>query len=181
MLKSWTIESGRFVGECFETEFKSFLWWREHDRPDRDVFDFFGTAALHSSENWLMLGRMAAHTASAGYLYPPCGSPTPSDYCDGALDLDGSLIREVLEETGITLAREQLNAGYIISDGARIVYVRPVRIATTASRLALEIAGFIADQPNSELDHVCFVKRAGDLDEMKVPPFVTIYVKHIFG
>lgn len=181
MLKSGAIEGGRFVGECFETEFKNFLWWREHDRPDRDVFDFFGAAALHTAENWLMLGRMSGHTASAGYSYPPCGSPGPSDYCDGVLDVDGSLIREAHEETGIALAREQLDAGYIIFDGARIVYVRPVRLAMPASRLALEIERFIAGQPHPELDRVSFVRGTGDLAELKVPPFVTIYVKHVFG
>lgn len=181
MLKDWTIEGDRFVGQVFETEFKNFLWWREHDRPDRDVFDFFGTAALHASDNALMLGRMAGHTASAGYDYTPCGSPTPSDYRDGTLDIDGSLIREVLEETGIALARGQLNAGYIILDGARIVYVRPVRLAGTASRLTLEIARFIAGQSDPELDRVCFVTGKDDLKELKVPPFVRIYVEHIFG
>jgi 8-oxo-dGTP pyrophosphatase MutT (NUDIX family) len=124
---------------------------------------------------------MADRTASRGWLYPPCGSPTPSDFCDGKLDVDGSLIRETLEETGIVLAREQLGPALIITDEARIVYVRPVRLDVPASNLIAEINRFIANQPEPELESVKIVTSRNDLDEKTMPPFVSIYVKYAFG
>src|SRR5258708_7068684 len=86
LLKNWSINDGVFQGEYFQTDYKSFLWWREHDRPDRDVYDFFGAAVLHSRENWLILGVMGPHTSSPGQIYFPCGSPSLTDVSNGKLD-----------------------------------------------------------------------------------------------
>jgi hypothetical protein len=181
LLKDWSIENGMFVAECFNTDYKTFLWWREQERPDRNVFDFFGAAALHTLENWLILGLMADQTASRGWLYPPCGSPIPSDIRDGKLDIDGSLIRETFEETGIVLVPEQLGPALIIGDGARIVYVRPVRLNTPASSLITEITRFIDSQPEAELESVQIVRGRIDLDAKTMPPFVSIYVRYAFA
>jgi hypothetical protein len=181
LLKSWSIESGILVGKCFNTDYKTFLWWREHDRPHRNVFDFFGAAALHTQENWLILGRMADQTASKGWMYPPCGSPIPTDFVDGKLDIDGSLMRETLEETGIELSRPQLGSALLLTDEARIVYVRPVRLDIPASTLMTDINRFIANQAEPELARVEILAGQVDIPEKGVPGFVSIYVRHRLG
>ena len=79
------------------------------------------------------------------------------------------------------LAREQLGPALIITDEARIVYVRPVRLDVPASNLIAEINRFIANQPEPELESVKIVTSRNDLDEKTMPPFVSIYVKYAFG
>jgi 8-oxo-dGTP pyrophosphatase MutT (NUDIX family) len=91
----------QFRAECFETDFASFLAWRDWGFPDRDVFNGFGMGAPRSSDGAFVLGEMAQHTANAGRIYFPCGTPDPDDVRDGAVDVAGNVAREIFEETGL--------------------------------------------------------------------------------
>jgi hypothetical protein len=102
---NWSLHEGRFSGSCLETDFKTFLYWREHGAPDANVVDFFAAGALHSEEGWLILARMSAHHSSAGRIFSPCGSLHIDDVKDSAVDLDGNIFREIHEETGLGLSR----------------------------------------------------------------------------
>ena len=86
---------------CFETSYKSFLGWRDGGVAKGAIYNCFGMAALRSVDGAFMLGAMNAGTASAGKLYFPAGTPEPSDVVDGRVDLEGNVLRELGEETGI--------------------------------------------------------------------------------
>ena len=96
-----------FIADCFraqyfETDFASFLAWRDWGFPDVTVFNGFGMGALRGCDGGFVLGEMAAHTANAGKIYFPSGTPDLNDLKSGKVDIEGSVTREVAEETGLT-------------------------------------------------------------------------------
>src|ERR1700692_1802529 len=91
----------RLRAEYFETDFASFLTWRDWGFPDAGVFNGVGMGALRSSDGAFLLGGMADHTSHAGRISFPAGTPDPDDVRDGVLDIAGSIAREIAEETGL--------------------------------------------------------------------------------
>src|SRR5215212_10666141 len=55
----------RFSAEYFDTDFASFLAWRDWGFPDPDIFNGFGMGALRCRDGAFVLGEMAQHTANA--------------------------------------------------------------------------------------------------------------------
>ena len=53
----------RFSASYFETDFASFLAWRDWGFPDQDVFNGFGMGALRCADGAFVLGEMGQHTA----------------------------------------------------------------------------------------------------------------------
>src|SRR5450755_4456484 len=50
LFNRWTIEDGMLRGAGFETDYASFLAWRDWDFPDRGVFNIFASAALRAAD-----------------------------------------------------------------------------------------------------------------------------------
>src|SRR5258708_33361355 len=94
----------RLTASYFETDFASFLAWRDWGFPDKSVFNGFGMGALLSSDGAFVLGEMGQHTANAGRIYFASGTPDLDDVRDGTLDMAGSVDRELEEETGLAPA-----------------------------------------------------------------------------
>ena len=94
----------RFSAAYFETDFASFLAWRDWGFPDLHVFNGFGMGALRCSDGAFVLGEMGQHTSNAGRIYFPSGTPDLDDVVDGAVDISGSVARELEEETGLVPA-----------------------------------------------------------------------------
>ena len=88
----------------FETDFASFLAWRDWGFPDSDVFNGFGMGALRCADGAFVMGEMGHHTANAGRIYFPSGTPDLDDLSGDTVDIAGSVAREVEEETGLTPA-----------------------------------------------------------------------------
>ena len=115
LVHRYEIDHGVLRGACFETDYASFLAWRDWDLPDAGVFNVFAAAALQAADGAYLLGEMAPSTAAAGQLYFPCGTPDPEDItAGGTLDLAGSLARELLEETGIDIATLDAAPGWCL-------------------------------------------------------------------
>ena len=77
LVHHYAIGGGVLRGACFETDYASFLAWRDWDLPDAGVFNVFAAAALQAADGAYLLGEMAPSTAAAGQLYFPCGRRTP--------------------------------------------------------------------------------------------------------
>jgi 8-oxo-dGTP pyrophosphatase MutT (NUDIX family) len=166
-------------GTAAAVDFKAFLAWRDFGFPDGAVRNCFGMAALLSADGAFMLGRMSEGTANAGKIYFPAGTPDLGDAKDGALDLEGSVARELLEETGITSDEVAYAPGWTaVSDGPRIACMKLTRSALAAAEIDARFQNFRARQKEPELDalHPVFSER--DLDEDRMPQFTLSYLRH---
>jgi 8-oxo-dGTP pyrophosphatase MutT (NUDIX family) len=167
----------RFSAEYFETDFASFLAWRDWGFPDRDIFNGFGMGALRSADGAFLLGEMGPHTANAGRIYFPSGTPDPDDVRDGALDIAGSIVREVEEETGLTEKDYTMEPHWdCVVSGAAVAMIRLLRVDMPGEALRARIAENLARQRQPELCAVHLVRGINDLTAA-MPRFVTAFIE----
>jgi 8-oxo-dGTP pyrophosphatase MutT (NUDIX family) len=169
-----------FSADYFETDFASFLAWRDWGFPDRDVFNGFGMGALRCADGAFVLGEMGAHTANAGRIYFPSGTPDLDDIRDGAVDIAGSVAREVLEEAGLTEADYAADAHWdCVVTGAAIAMIRILRVDMPGEALRARIEATLARQHQPELSAIRLVRGIGDLTAA-MPRFVTAFLEREF-
>lgn len=172
----------RFAGdglsaEYFETDFASFLAWRDWGFPDRDVFNCFGMGALRSSDGAFVLGEMGADTANAGRIYFPSGTPDLDDVRGGMMDVAGSVAREVEEETGISPSDYRAASDWTcIEAGASIAMMRILDVAMPGDALRAKIEANLARQSTPELSAIHLVRSRADLSGA-MPRFVTAFLE----
>jgi 8-oxo-dGTP pyrophosphatase MutT (NUDIX family) len=166
----------RFSAEYFETDFASFLAWRDWGFPDHDVFNGFGMGALRSSDGAFLLGEMASHTANAGRIYFPSGTPDLHDVRDGRVDIAGSIVREVFEETGLVEADYVAAAEWdCVVSGALIGMLRLLSVDMPGQALRATIEANLARQRQPELHAIHLVRSVRDFTPA-MPLFVTAYL-----
>jgi 8-oxo-dGTP pyrophosphatase MutT (NUDIX family) len=155
------LAGGRLSARYFETDFASFLAWRDWGLPDEGVFNGFGMGALRSSDGAFVLGEMGPHTANAGRIYFPAGTPDLDDIRHGAVDIPGSVAREMEEETGLTPADYRAGADWdcVVSSGS-IAMIRLLDV----------------DMPGA----IHLVRRISDLTAA-MPVFVTAFIEKQFA
>ena len=79
LLAEYELSGSTFSGAYLETDFASFISWRDWQWPDTTVNNCFGLAALRAADGAFLVGVMGAHTANAGRIYFPGGTPDPND------------------------------------------------------------------------------------------------------
>jgi 8-oxo-dGTP pyrophosphatase MutT (NUDIX family) len=177
LLHRWAIECRLFRGAFLETDFASFMTWRDTGFPDRTVANCFAMGALRSRDGAYVLGVMNSHTSNAGLIYFPSGTPDPQDLrADGSVDLIGSVQRELHQETG--LLPEDAPPGPLwhgIISGPRIALMRPLLARDDAARLTARIRANLARERQPELSDIVVVRDLADL-RPEMPDFVRAYI-----
>jgi 8-oxo-dGTP pyrophosphatase MutT (NUDIX family) len=169
------------AADYFETDFASFLAWRDWGFPDGGVFNGFGMGALRSSDGAFLLGEMAAHTANAGRIYFPAGTPDPDDVKDGALDLTGSVVREVAEETGLSESDYKMDPYWTcVLTGASIAMIRILHVTMTGEALRAKVEAYLARETRPELCAIHLVRAACDIVPA-MPRFVSAFLEVQFS
>jgi 8-oxo-dGTP pyrophosphatase MutT (NUDIX family) len=167
----------RFSAQYFEADFASFLAWRDWGFPDKEVFNGFGMGALRCSDGAFVLGEMGQHTANAGRIYFPSGTPDLDDIRDGAVDMAGSVAREVEEETGLKPADYRAGAHWdCVVTGAAIAMIRILNVDSPGEALQARIEANLAREQQPELSAIHLVRHAGDLTAA-MPRFVTAFIE----
>lgn len=176
-----SIEGRVFRAGYSLTHYKPFLAWNRLGHPPPQVRNGFAMAALKSSDGAYLLGEMGAQTANAGKIYFAAGTPDRGDIIDGRVDLAGSAIRELSEETGIRKDEVVVGTGWTAILGtARVAFMRPVFIdlpATEARALMLDRMQHLEGQ---ELADIHIIRSVGDLDAVRMPLFQLAFLRHAF-
>ena len=122
---------------------------------------------------------MAPHTSAGGDIYFPAGTPDLDDVVDGAVDLAGSVIREVAEETGLGTGDFTEHEGWHCAiDGPRIALMKVLQAHETADVLRRRILDHLARDAMPEFADIRIVRSPRDFDPM-MPRFVTAFLDHI--
>ena len=178
LLRQYEIAGGALRGSCFETDFASFMAWRDWGFPDAAVINCFAMGALRTADGAFLLGVMAEHTANARSIYFPSGTPEPADVAGDTVALDRSVSRELEEETGLHPGELVVAAGWhAVLAGHRIALMKTLRASAGAEELREKIVGYLARQQQPELSDIRIVRGPADIDPM-MPEFVTAFLAH---
>src|SRR5258706_14449465 len=171
----------RFSACYFDADFASFLAWRDWGFPDRGVFNGFGMGALRCSDGAFVLGEMGRHTANAGRIYFPSGTPDLDDLSDGVVDMPGSVAREVLEETGLSGADYQAAPHWdCVVSGTAVAMIRILNVDLTGEALRERIEANLARQHQPEFVATHLVRGVSDFTAA-MPRFVTAFIEKQFS
>jgi len=172
---------GHLAATYFETDFASFLAWRDWGFPDPAVFNGFGMGALRTSDGAFVMGEMAQHTANAGRVYFPSGTPDLDDIRAGALDIPGSVVREIAEETGLTVADYAAEADWhCVVSGRAIAMIQVLNLDMPGEVARSRIEANLAREVEPELSAIHLVRGMDDLTPA-MPRFVTAFIAQQFA
>ena len=172
---------GCFSADYFETDFASFLAWRDWGFPDNSVFNGFGMGALLSNDGAFVLGEMGHHTSNAGRIYFPSGTPDLDAVKGETLDIAGRIAREVEEETGLKSDDYRAEPHWdCVFTGVAIAAIRILHVDRSGEALRAGIEANLACQPQPELARIHLVRGLSDLSSA-MPRFVTAYLEQQFS
>jgi hypothetical protein len=121
---------------------------------------------------------MGAHTANSGDVYFPAGTPDPSDVQGTAVDLEGSVWREIAEETGLSSADLVAEPGwYAVPAGAYLALIKIVRAREPAIALRARILEYLRREAAPELSDIRIARDTADIDP-HMPSFVTAFLRY---
>ena len=166
-------DDGVFLGRLLRTDFKSFLYWREHGWPDAGVRDTFCTALIRSREGQVLLCQQRPGHLNDGLSTPPGGFIDARDVePDGTVDLARAAAREIAEETGLDARHLRQATGYaIVLTGHHISLAVPWHSDLAGDALEREAARHIAGEPEGELLRVLALAPGEALRTLVLPEY----------
>jgi 8-oxo-dGTP pyrophosphatase MutT (NUDIX family) len=176
LLRRGEIADGVLSGAYLETDFASFIAWRDWGFPDKSMRNCFAMAALRSADGAFLLGVMGGHTATAGQIYFAAGTPDPSDLAGETVDLERGVMRELTEETGLDPGEVRPQPGWHATPlDQRLALMKVIEARESASVLRKRILAFLATQEQPEL---CDIHVVGSVDDLhpNMPPYVAAFL-----
>lgn len=168
-----------FRATYFETDYANLVFWLDNGCPDRSIANGFAMGAPQGADDGYLLGVMGPHTATAGKVYFPAGTPDPSDRRpDGTVDLSRSVHREMEEETGLTPADYETADHWIaVRSGGLVAFMRPLRFAEPAEAVRTRIRAFLGREAEPELSDIRIVRSLADLDPSAMPAYLQAFMR----
>ncbi|MFM7084807.1 MAG: NUDIX hydrolase [Hyphomicrobium sp.] len=180
LLSDFNTDKGHFRGKLFPIDFKSFLYWREHGHKDCTVYDIFGSALLRSKEGAVLLGRQRKGHINQGLFYFPGGFIDPRDVVSNKVCIRSSVVREVVEETGLPFSHLLPCPNFVITECQRQISIG-VEIKTHLSTWELinTITNYLSKDSHSELEEVIAVSHHSQIDPLKVPKYASTLLDYV--
>ncbi len=182
ILTGHSFAGGIFHGDFATTDFASFVHWRGLGYADERVRDCFGCAILRSSEGYVLLGRQAAGNLNSGRAYCPGGFIDPADIrLDRTIDIDGSVEREIHEETGLDVSVLQRTPGYILAAAEASIAIGIEYFSRlSAEQLRSQIMDHIERQAVPELADILIVRHGSDIRDIRTTGYVAPLINALF-
>jgi hypothetical protein len=177
LMHAHAVEGACLRGCFFETDFASFMAWRDFGFPGGGVTNCFALGALQGSDGAYVLGVMSAGTMNGGKIYFPGGTPDLNDVAGRKVDLEASVRREVQEETGLDPAEFDIDPGWhCILAGPMVALLKPMRARDTADELCARIRAHLAREAEPELADAYVVRGAAGIHPM-MPGFIQTFLR----
>jgi ADP-ribose pyrophosphatase YjhB (NUDIX family) len=178
------VAAGTLSGALMATDFKSFLYWKDHGYPDSSVRDVFGSALILSAEGHVVLGQQAAGNLNSGLAYLPGGFIDTRDVDEeGHVDIAASVAREVAEETGLDPDLLERQPGFLLTHAGPMTSIAVAfRSAETSDALQAKIRAHIAaDAGAAELADAVVIRSAADLAGLAAPRYADVLLAHLLA
>jgi NUDIX domain len=183
LIDEMTVADAGLSARLLRTDFKSYLYWRDHGFEEAGVLDGFGSALIRSADGDIILGQQRPGNINAGLSYLPGGFIDARDAApNGTIDLAASVWRELAEETG--LGQGDLVAGdgfYLTCDGAQVSLALPVTARLSTRDLKDKIDQHLAADPDPELAGVVAVRDFSDIHGLAMAPYARVLVSYLLG
>ena len=181
LMREPKVVGDRLVARYFEADFATYLTWRDFGFPGEGIFSGFGMGALRDPDGTYLMGEMSPHTANGGRVYFPSGTPDPSDLVGDRVDIEGSIVREVEEETGLTPADYTVRPGFhcVIAKPA-VAIVQLLELKQSAAAVKRAILKTIAQEELPEFSDVHLIRNAADITAT-MPRYVAAYIREVAG
>ena len=181
MLTRHAVEGRTLRGEFIETDFADFLAWREFGFPASNACNGFSMAALRGADGAFLLGEMSPHTASAGAIYFPAGTPDRQDVFDGVVDLEASARRELTEETGLDPSEADIAPGWtVVRAPGRVACMKPMQLRVSADDARARIEAQLASEARPEFARIHVVRSEADFLP-RMSDFVRAFMAQVFA
>jgi 8-oxo-dGTP pyrophosphatase MutT (NUDIX family) len=179
MLRDYDVRGGVLHGSCFETDYASFMAWRDWEFPDPSVYNIFPSSALRVADGAFLVGEMAPSTAGAGQVCLPGGTPDLDDILEnGVLDIARNQRRELMEETGLNLDEFDTEPGWtMVHDRGFFALMKRIRSQLSADELRRRVLRHLAGDPHPEFVEIKFLRGPADFDS-RVRPYLRAYLEY---
>jgi 8-oxo-dGTP pyrophosphatase MutT (NUDIX family) len=162
----------------FEAPFSHFLAWRDFDFPDVSVYNCFAMAVVRSADGAYLLGEMNLRHSCPGAVYFPCGTPDRTDVRGAMVDLEGSVLRELAEETGVSPEHGGLEPGWtLVFERQYIACMKTIASRKPAAALLAGVKEYLARQKDPELAAAHMISRRSELADPRLMGFVRTFLE----
>ncbi|MDR7038794.1 MULTISPECIES: NUDIX hydrolase [Methylobacterium] len=176
-----SVSDGQCEAQFFETRYSRFIAFRDAGSPDGRVANAFAAIVPLARDGAVLLGEMGPHTANAGQIYFPCGTPDRDDVRGETVDLAGSAARELREETGLALPEDAAEEWVLLKGEGQLAFLRPVPFPEDAEGLRARMERHRAGEAEPELARIVVARGPGDVDADRMPGFVRAFLADAFA
>jgi 8-oxo-dGTP pyrophosphatase MutT (NUDIX family) len=182
MQHRWTLEGGVYRTAYTPVDYASFLTWIHFGQPGAPRRNGFAMAALRGADGAFLLGVMGQHTANAGKIYFPGGTPDLNDVTpEGKVDLAGSLTRELYEESALRPDEVVIDDRWVlVTESYRAAFLKPARLVYPAAEARELLLKRLATESDQELADFAIVRRPADIVQDRTPEFAQAYMCWVF-